>query len=54
MTDQKLPAALMDLLNGVTGKRARTLIDHILAHGYATTEELKAVAASQALAAGDH
>ncbi len=40
MTNQ-LPAAFMDLLNGVTEKRARTVIDHILAHGYVTTEELK-------------
>lgn len=41
MTNQELPAEFMDLLNRVTEKRARTVIDHILAHGHITTEELK-------------
>lgn len=41
MTSQGLPAQFMDLLNSVTEKRARTVIDHILAHGHITTEELK-------------
>ena len=41
MTNQDLPAKFMDLLNGVTDKRPRTVIDHILAHGHVTTEELK-------------
>lgn len=41
MTNRDLPAEFMDLLNRVTEKRARTVIDHILAHGHVTTEELK-------------
>ena len=41
MTSQGLSAEFMDLLNSVTEKRARTVIDHILAHGQITTEELK-------------
>ena len=41
MTNQELPAEFMVLLNRVTEKRARTVIDHILAHGHITTEELK-------------
>lgn len=35
--DPKLKA----ILNGVKGKRARTVIDHILKHGHITNEELK-------------
>ena len=38
---RQLPAELMELLHKVTAKRARTLIDHVLAHGHVTTEELK-------------
>ena len=41
MTKQELPVEFMELLNHVTEKRARTVIDHILAHGHVTTEELK-------------
>lgn len=37
----KLPAEFMERLNRVTAKRPRTVIDHILAHGHVTTEELK-------------
>lgn len=38
---KELPAEFMELLARVTEKRARTVIDHILAHGHVTTEELK-------------
>ena len=41
MTNQPLPEDFIKLLDGVTEKRARTVIDHILAHGHITTEELK-------------
>ena len=37
----ELPDEFMELLNRITEKRARTVIDHILAHGHITTEELK-------------
>jgi len=36
-----LDPKLMALLDGVKGKRARTVIDHILKHGSITNEELK-------------
>lgn len=35
------PKEFLDLLNSVTAKRARTVIDHILAHGHITSQELK-------------
>ena len=38
---KKYPKAFLDRLNAVTAKRPRTVIQHILAHGYVTTEELK-------------
>ena len=38
---KKISPELKRLLDGVTGKRPRTVIDHILKHGYITTEELK-------------
>jgi hypothetical protein len=37
----KLPQAFLDLCHSVTAKRPKTVIDHILAHGFITTEELK-------------
>lgn len=36
-----LPPKLIEALQKVTAKRARTVIDHILKHGHITTEELK-------------
>lgn len=38
---KKISPELKKLLAGVTGKRPRTVIDHILKNGYITTEELK-------------
>ncbi|MEQ1525155.1 MAG: helix-turn-helix domain-containing protein [Gallionella sp.] len=37
----KLPKSFIDLCHSVTAKRPKTVIDHILAHGFITTEELK-------------
>ena len=36
----KLSKQFLDSLKAVTAKRAKTVIDHILEHGYITTEEL--------------
>ena len=36
----QLPQFFVKMLRNVTAKRARTVIDHILEHGYITTEEL--------------
>ena len=36
----KLPTAFLNRLSSITAKRARTVIDHILEHGFITTEEL--------------
>ena len=41
MTNQNLPPDFLDLLRSVTARRPRTVIDHILQHGYVTTEELR-------------
>lgn len=38
---EKLPQEFLDLLKSVTAKRPKTVIDHILAHGQITTEELQ-------------
>ena len=38
---QKYPKEFLDLCRTVTAKRPKTVIDHILKHGYITTEELK-------------
>ena len=35
------PKDFIDLLNSVTAKRPKTVIDHILKHGYITSQELK-------------
>ena len=37
----KLPADFLKLCNGVTAKRPRTVIQHILKHGHITTQDLK-------------
>lgn len=38
---QELPDWFIEKAKAVTAKRAKTVIDHILKHGYITTEELK-------------
>lgn len=38
---KKPSKALLDLCSSVTAKRPKTVIDHILKHGFITTEELK-------------
>ena len=38
---KKLPKKFVAKLNAVTAKRPRTVIQHILQHGFVTTEELK-------------
>jgi len=37
----QVPKEVLELCKSVTAKRPRTVIDHILKHGYITTEELK-------------
>lgn len=39
--EESLSAKFRAQLEAVTAKRARIVIDHILEHGYITTEELK-------------
>lgn len=41
MTTHNLPKDFVKRCKAVTAKRARTVIDHILEHGFITTEELK-------------
>ena len=41
MPDTDYPKAFLERLKSVTGRRARTVIDHILEHGHITTEELE-------------
>ena len=41
--NKSLPKEFLELLNSVTAKRPKTVIDHILKHGQITTEELKDV-----------
>ncbi|MCQ2403002.1 MAG: HNH endonuclease [Lentisphaeria bacterium] len=36
-----IPEEILEKLRAITAKRAKTVIDHILEHGYITTEELK-------------
>jgi hypothetical protein len=37
----ELPRELLELCQSVTAKRPKTVIDHILQHGFITTEDLK-------------
>ena len=37
----KYPKSFLDKLNSVTAKRPKTVIQHILEHGFVTTEELE-------------
>jgi hypothetical protein len=41
MAKPKHPKEFLELCASVTGKRPKTVIDHILKHGHITTEELK-------------
>jgi hypothetical protein len=41
MTDQSLPEGFHELLKNVKGKRARLVVEHILQHGFITTEDLE-------------
>lgn len=43
MSSNDLPADFVARCQAVTDKRPRTVIDHILTHGYITTEELKEI-----------
>src|ERR1019366_1954759 len=41
MAKPKYPKEFLELCASVTGKRPKTVIDHILKHGHITTEQLK-------------
>ncbi len=41
MDEANLPPEFVELLNSVTARRPKTVIDHILQHGFVTTEELR-------------
>ena len=41
MTKPQLPKEFLKLCKAVTAKRPRTVIDHILKHGFVTTQELR-------------
>ena len=41
MSKPKLPPAFVTLCRSVKAKRPKTVIDHILKHGFITTEQLK-------------
>ncbi|GAH36263.1 unnamed protein product, partial [marine sediment metagenome] len=41
MSKQKLPKDFIQQLKAITKKRPKTVIDHILKHGFITTEELR-------------
>ncbi|MBV7338626.1 helix-turn-helix domain-containing protein [Chloroflexi bacterium TSY] len=43
MSSDHLPARFLEKLEQVTGKRSRIVIDHILEHGFITTEELEQI-----------
>ena len=43
MTDREVDPRIRALCEKVTSKRPRTVIDHILKHGYITTEEIQTV-----------
>ena len=38
---KKLPKSFLSKLNSIEAKRPKTVIQHILKHGYITTEELE-------------
>lgn len=41
MAKPQLPPEFIDRLKAITAKRPKTVIEHILKHGFVTTEELK-------------
>ena len=41
MDEQKLPKEFLDRLAAVTDKRPKTVIEHILKHGFVTTQDLR-------------
>lgn len=41
MSEQNLPSDFLELLKAITGKRARIVVEHILEHGFITTEDLE-------------
>lgn len=41
MAKKRIPEDIMQILQVVTAKRPRTVIEHIIEHGFITTEELK-------------
>jgi len=43
MSHKKYPKQFIELCQSITAKRPRTVIDHILKHGFITTEELKEI-----------
>ena len=43
MTTHNLPAEFLERLKRVTGKRSRIVVDHILEHGFITTDELEQI-----------
>ena len=43
MNSSDLPPEFLDRLNQVTGKRSRIVVEHILEHGFITTDELEQI-----------
>jgi hypothetical protein len=41
VTKRKLPSEFVKLREAITAKRPKTVIDHILRHGFITTQDLK-------------
>jgi hypothetical protein len=41
MTQAQFPSEFLEFLSQIKGKRPKTVIDHILEHGFITTQELK-------------
>ena len=41
MSEPKLPPEFVELCKAVTAKRPKMVIDHILKHGFITTQDLK-------------
>lgn len=41
MSKRKIPKSFLKIIEGISNKRARTVIDHIVEHGHITTEELE-------------
>lgn len=41
MSESQLPRDFVELCKSVTAKRPKTVITHILKHGFITTQELK-------------